>query len=130
MRWRRGDNPAVVTVDRPLFIGETANDCSPDPTHDGANRSADNGTAYGTGGSASRGPSGLSVGGKRKCKESKGGESREVANCHWSTFPRSLKLALGRPPHVAHGEGKQPGPCARRCASSQAVAGEVANRET
>jgi len=23
MKWRRGDNPAVVTVDRPLFIGET-----------------------------------------------------------------------------------------------------------
>ena len=60
-----------------MFIGQTANDCPPDPTHDGPNRSADNGTAYGTGGSASRGPSGLSVGGKRKCKESKGGESRE-----------------------------------------------------
>ena len=37
------------------------------------------------------------MGGKRKCKESKGGESREVANCHWSTFPgnrRSLKLGF------------------------------------
>jgi hypothetical protein len=79
----------------PLFIGETADDCPADPTHDGPNRSADNGTAYGTRGRASRRSSGLSVGGKRNRKESKGGESHDVANCHRSTFPgnRSLKLA-------------------------------------
>ena len=38
--------------------------------------SSNNGPAYGTRGRASRRSSGLSVGGKRKCKESKGGESR------------------------------------------------------
>ena len=32
----------------PLLIGETADDCPPDATHDGPNRSSDNGTAYGT----------------------------------------------------------------------------------
>ena len=86
----------------------------PDPTHDGPNRSSDNGTAYGTRGRASRRSSGLSVGGKRKCKESKGGESREVANCHWSTFPgnRSLswlsRTCLGpRGPTLLHGQGNR-----------------------
>ena len=110
-----------------MFIGETANDCPPDPTHDGPNRSADNGTAYGTGGSASRGSSGLSVGGKRKCKESKGGESREVANCHWSTFPgnrRSLKLGLwGGGPMLLTARVSNRGHVLVTCASSPAVLG-------
>jgi hypothetical protein len=44
----------------PLLIGETADDCSANATHDRANRSSNNGTAYGTRGRASRRSSGLS----------------------------------------------------------------------